>query len=172
MIPALLYVSFKKKLFKKPSYKDNYCLLKDRPSNKYLFAFDIDNTLTCRDSKSVIEMVRKRSDCDIALVTARPVWPVDIDIRTVRNINLPSENNVTTCYRPFESRDSVEKVKLDQLLKISKDYDRVFFFDDMYRTINHIDTYLKQNNIDNITTYYIPRCNTFEYVKRITMNLS
>lgn len=168
MFPAIILLMRKHMA---PTRATDYCRLSSSTPKKFLFAFDIDKTLTCGDAEHALSLVSARDDCDIALVTARPVWPVDSDLRYLYRLPLPPRKNISTCFRPLDARIHVKHLKLDQLVRIGKDYKRVFFFDDLLSTVQYIKSHPLSKR-HNVEAYHVQNCNVSDYVSFAISKLS
>lgn len=141
------------------------CYIPKVSTKKYvLFAFDIDDTITCGQAAKAIEIVKKQPWARVGLVTARPVWPVDTDIRIFHDdIQLPDATSIPTCYRG-NKRDSVEATKTKQLIHLLDTYKSIYFFDDRLRTIRLVRQIASKNRLP-ITAYHVDSCNVLDKVK-------
>ena len=128
-----------------------------------IILFDIDDTIINNRTeciqlgKKAVEIVTNSNKSDIGIVTARPVWPPDDDLRMFK-YKLPDRDKMFICYRPLFSNKSVPRMKYTQISHIAKQFKQVFFFDDKQYNVD------EANKIENVDAYLVTRCNILELV--------
>lgn len=127
--------------------------MKDKPQDKPLQKscicfFDIDDTLTCQGSLQLVNHC-KQKQCDMAIVTARPGPHFEVEGVT------DQFHAKHKFYNPFSwvsTPLSVANTKVDQMMSVSEDYDKILFFDD---NLTNIQQAQKQKKIE---AYHIKQC--------------